>query len=118
VTAGSQTWTYATWGDLIDASGGAQVLATYDDPACQGSAAYVARSHGQGEFRLLGALLDVPSMRSLLKDWLNDIGVRTWDLPDGVRRHGPYLANYLGETQSALGHTLPPFGVVKLDLGE
>jgi beta-galactosidase len=115
VSANGETWTYATWADLIDVSGGARALATYDDPACQGSAAYAARSHGQGEFRMLGALLDLPSMRSLLKAWLDELGVETWDLHDGVRRHGPYLANYLGETQTALGHTLPPFGVVKLD---
>ncbi|NBC96209.1 MAG: hypothetical protein GVY27_07645, partial [Deinococcus-Thermus bacterium] len=105
---------YGVWADLLEPEEGTRVLASYDDPAYRGAAAYVARRHGDGEARVLGALLEPDAMTALLAPWLGEVGLDPTPLPEGVRRSGDWLLNFMDHEVHAYGAAVPPHGAVRL----
>ncbi len=113
-TDGGRPLRYGTWADLLEAED-AEVLAVYDDPAYRGAAAYLGRTHGQGEARMLGALLEPDGVSELLAPWLDELGLDAAALPEGVRRSGRWLLNFMDHEAHAYGVTVPAHGAVRLD---
>jgi beta-galactosidase len=105
---------YGVWADLLEPGEGTRILASYDDPAYRGAAAYTARPHGDGEARVLGALLEPDAMAALLAPWLGDLGLDPTPLPEGVRRSGAWLLNFMDHEAHAYGAAVPAHGAVRL----
>jgi beta-galactosidase len=102
------TASYGVWADLLEptSEGGgapAEVLARYDDGAYRGAAAYVRAVRGAGEVRVMGAWLDHSDMMDGFGSWLNDGGVATQRLPDGVVRAGGWTINFADQAVTVDG---------------
>ena len=109
---GNESLTYRVWADLLEVEGDGVALAHYDDPAYQGATAYVKRSHGSGEARMLGASLEPEAMTTLLEAWLGELGIPTRRLPDGLRRSGAWWLNFTSEAHTIDGVTIPALEAV------
>jgi beta-galactosidase len=103
---------YRTWADLLEPEGG-ETLAVYDDPAYRGAAAYVRRASGAGEARMLGASLEPEAMVEALAPWLEELGLDPRPLPEGVRRAGDWLLNFMDHEVHVAGATVPAHGAVR-----
>lgn len=103
---------YRTWADLLEPEEG-ETLAVYDDPAYRGAAAYVRRGSGAGEARMLGASLEPEAMVEALSPWLEELGLDPRPLPEGVRRSGAWLLNFMDHEVHVDGVTVPAHGAVR-----
>ncbi|MBV8834363.1 MAG: beta-galactosidase [Acidobacteriaceae bacterium] len=84
VTAEGQTYTWGSWGEILDPAGGTKILAQYADQFYSGRAAAVTRNVGRGSVTYIGVdTEDGEVERSLLRGVYQRAGVNPSDLkPD------------------------------------
>ncbi len=85
VKAGSDTFTWNAWADLLVPRSGTEVLATYADRFYAGKAAAVTRRLGKGSVSYIGVWTEDGELeRRLLRDVYTRAGVAVEELPKGV----------------------------------
>lgn len=106
----SRPFAYGIWADLLEPDT-AEVLASYDDPAYRGAAAYLRQRAGAGETRTLGALLEEEAMTRILEALLRERGLSPRRLPADVRHSGGTWLNFGAEPVTIDGRELAPCDV-------
>ena len=106
---------YTTWADLLTPTT-AETLATYQTSAYENTTAVAQRMHGEGRCTTLGMWGELETHRVIFKGLLEQSGVATVELPDGVRvsRRNDlrYTLNFNPHTGSLGGVSLEPYDVV------
>ena len=101
-----ERYPYATWADLLTPTT-AEVRATYETPAYEGTAAVTRHKLGTGVCVTLGMWGSLMLHQALFREILGETGLTLLDLPEGLRlsRRGgrQYLVNFNAE-----GLELPP----------
>ena len=62
---------------------------------------------------MLGASLEPEAMVELLAPWLEELGLDPDPLPEGVRRSGGWLLNFMDHEVHLAGATVPAHGAVR-----
>lgn len=107
ILAGSHTYEWNSWADVLSPNPGTKVLATYTDQFYKGKAAVTTRSIGKGTITYIGAASKDGNLeRQVVREVYKNAGVAIEDFPKGVLvewRDGFYVGvNY---TDAAI--TLP-----------